>query len=112
MNGWMYPNPYGGYGGRACPYRSWRNPEGEDEWEEQHMLREIYRGMHYLLREEAQEQHKIDEIYHLCHDIARMVAGQRPREAAEPAMPPIASPMPFVQPGPMYPCPTRPMGVI
>ena len=116
MNGWMCPNPYGGYGGGA--YRRWHDPEAGEEWEERHMLREIYRGMHYLLREEAQEQHKIDEMYHLCHDIARMVAGRRPMEMPEtvvppmPMMPPMA-PTPFVAPAPTYPCPTRPtMGVI
>lgn len=116
MNGWMCPSPYGGYG--AYPYRRWRDPEAEHEWEERHMLREIYRGMHHLLREEAEEAHKIDEIYHLCHEIARMVAGQRPMEMPEGVMPPTPmvppmAPSPIVAPAPMYPCPTRPpMGVI
>ena len=107
MNGWMCPSPYGGYG--AYPYRRWRDPDAESEWEERHMLREIYRGMHHLLREEAEEAHKINEIYHLCHDIARMVAGQSPMGMPETVMPPT----PIVTPAPMYPCPSRPpMGVI
>ena len=116
VNGWMCPNPYGGYG--AYPYRRWRDPEAEHEWEERHMLREIYRGMHRLLREEAEEAHEINEIYHLCHEIARMVAGQRPMEMPEPVMPPTPmvppmAPSPIVAPAPMYPCPSRPpMGVI
>lgn len=116
---WRYPGGYQWWGGAGG---SSGNPD--NEWEERHMLDEIYRMCHRLSRHEMEEGPKIDEIYYLVHEIARGVAALQAEPVGimppieqipmQPIMSPITAPCPtpmpspLLTPAPSYPCPSWP----